>query len=342
MKIKPSNYILEKYPITGQTLMRRLVPAVIANGDIIQSERGETYEILGASMYCENPLDRVSFEKNRKINYPFIICEFLQLVTGNTSLAAVMKFIKGYDAYSSDGVNVDGAYGGRNFIVKDTEGKSQLEQVIAILRKTPESRRAVMTLYDSMDLFGAGGKNTPCTLTYQFLIRDGKLHLICSMRSNDVHYGLSNDLAVNTLLQEYVADMLGVEVGTYFHNVGSLHVYKEIHEKFIARKEIKERHWPSLLPRMAGAFASGDDVHHLMEYIEKFDTVEGDNAYFRLTTDYARDWANMIAAYLYRHDSTPVNSVQSYRWIVDETHRKLMRMWLPVENVARLSGKKDF
>ena len=61
----------------------------------------------------------------------------------------------------------------------------------------------------------------------QFLIRKDKLNLITTMRSNDAYLRMPYDLYTFTMLQEIMADKLGIDVGTYTHVVNSLHIYKK-------------------------------------------------------------------------------------------------------------------
>jgi len=68
-------------------------------------------------------------------------------------------------------------------------------------------------------------KDIPCTNTIQYLVREDRLHTVVSMRSNDAWLGLVHDVFAFTMLQEIVARALGIEVGTYFHFVASLHLY---------------------------------------------------------------------------------------------------------------------
>jgi len=59
------------------------------------------------------------------------------------------------------------------------------------------------------------------------MIREERLHLLAYMRSNDAFLGLAHDIFAFTFLQEIVARSLNVEMGTYKHAVGSLHLYDE-------------------------------------------------------------------------------------------------------------------
>jgi thymidylate synthase len=47
------------------------------------------------------------------------------------------------------------------------------------------------------------------------------------MRSNDAYLGLPHDIFAFTMLQEIMARSLGVDLGTYKHAVGSLHLYRQ-------------------------------------------------------------------------------------------------------------------
>ena len=59
----------------------------------------------------------------------------------------------------------------------------------------------------------------------QFLLRNGRLHLITTMRANDMYRGIVSDVFAFTFLQELMAAELGVEIGSYHHQVGSSHLY---------------------------------------------------------------------------------------------------------------------
>ncbi len=55
--------------------------------------------------------------------------------------------------------------------------------------------------------------------------RGSNLHMSVTMRSNDAYMGLPHDVFCFTMLQEMVAKTLGLELGEYYHYVGSMHLY---------------------------------------------------------------------------------------------------------------------
>lgn len=100
----------------------------------------------------------------------------------------------------------------------------QLRHVVEMLRADPGSRQAVVQVHEPGDT-GKGYPEDPCTLSLQFLIRGGRLHLVVTMRSNDLWLGTPTDVYMFTLLQREMASVLGLHQGHYFHQAGSLHLY---------------------------------------------------------------------------------------------------------------------
>jgi thymidylate synthase len=84
----------------------------------------------------------------------------------------------------------------------------------------------VIQLFNAEDI-ATEHKDIPCTCTLQFFVRNELLELVTYMRSNDVYLGLPHDVFAFTMLQEIVATTLGIDVGSYRHAVGSLHLYDD-------------------------------------------------------------------------------------------------------------------
>jgi hypothetical protein len=108
--------------------------------------------------------------------------------------------------------------------------------VLDELRKDPDSRRAVIHIRELRDGFDL--PDVPCTLALQFLLREGKLNLVVHMRSNDIVLGTCYDVPAFTIMQEVMANDLGVELGSYFHFANSMHVYERHYEMADAARSI--------------------------------------------------------------------------------------------------------
>jgi len=99
------------------------------------------------------------------------------------------------------------------------------DHVLELLRQETDSKRAFVPVFAARDLGDAeGNPDMPCLAGLHFLPRGGRLHMVCSMRANDLDCGLLSDVFSFTMIQEYAAVQLGLELGTYSHFMGSAHV----------------------------------------------------------------------------------------------------------------------
>ena len=112
-----------------------------------------------------------------------------------------------------------GAYGPRT--------RGQYDAMIDRLKADPDSRQAVVTIWNPQWDLVDSKKDYPCTILHQFRIRDNKLNMSVYMRSNDVWLGAAYDFFQFTRVQIAMASVLGIEPGTYAHHVGSLHLYED-------------------------------------------------------------------------------------------------------------------
>lgn len=111
----------------------------------------------------------------------------------------------------------------------DNGGVVQHDEVIAELRRNPESRRAVV-IYTRPSMWKEynvdGRQDFMCTNAVQYLVREGRLDACVQMRSNDAVLGFKNDRAWQQTMLERVAKQLDVPAGRLHWQVGSLHVYE--------------------------------------------------------------------------------------------------------------------
>lgn len=104
-----------------------------------------------------------------------------------------------------------------------------LEKVIEELEVNPDSRQAVISIWNSeIDSEGIGGAfRIPCSIYYQLLIRNNRVNIIYNQRSADVITHFGNDVYLAWKLMEYISKRLNRKTGYLFHNIGSLHSYKK-------------------------------------------------------------------------------------------------------------------
>lgn len=205
---------------TLDDLLRQLYRVLLDCGAPIRATRGANHEIIAVQLELDAPLARLSRSESR--GRPFsALGEFLWYLTKDNQLDFIRPYIPRYKDESRDGLTVHGGYGPRLF---GQRGHDQVANAIAQLRSSPASRRAVIQLFNAEDN-ARRHEEVPCTTTLQFLLRDGALHLIATLRSNDAYLGLPHDVFCFTMLQEMVARVMGVELGRYWHSAGSMHLY---------------------------------------------------------------------------------------------------------------------
>lgn len=103
----------------------------------------------------------------------------------------------------------------------------QLEHVVAKLTADPDTRQAVINLWDPWGDNTPGKRDYPCTVSLVFSIVNDALQLSVFMRSQDVWWGSPYDWFQFSQLQRTVALSLGIAPGRYYHTSVSTHIYAE-------------------------------------------------------------------------------------------------------------------
>lgn len=94
------------------------------------------------------------------------------------------------------------------------------------LEENPSTRQAILPIFTAEDLVHAGGKRRiPCSLHYQFMIREEGLRCLYVMRSSDFLTHFPYDIWLALELQSHLAGLLGCPVGHFTFFSGSLHLY---------------------------------------------------------------------------------------------------------------------
>ena len=103
----------------------------------------------------------------------------------------------------------------------------QLNKIIDELTENPNTRQAVLDIHSASDNNKLRKSRIPCSLSYQFLIRNKKLNIIYNMRSSDFYTHFKNDIWLANKMLTYIAGILKIPVWSLHMNIGSLHIYKK-------------------------------------------------------------------------------------------------------------------
>jgi len=115
---------------------------------------------------------------------------------------------------------------------------------IEVLKVNPDTRRAVLNIYKSIDMMKASeGKEVPCATQAYLGIVDGSLDMTLMMRSNDVVGAFPADAYGFRRLQEYIAGRVGVGVGAYRHYIESAHIIHENDAQWVEQHVRTPQRW---------------------------------------------------------------------------------------------------
>jgi thymidylate synthase len=211
-------------------------------GRQLESRAGSCAEVIGFQAVLTDPLNNWLFIPGRKLSLSYASAEMLWYLSGTNKIDMIKAYAPQYERFAEKNIAY-GAYGYRwafnPGFASFNKGfelnfDNQLEALVHLLRTDPNTRQAIITMWDSGDLIhaiGKGHKDLPCTIALNFFVREGCLHLVATMRSNDSWLGLPYDIFCFTYLQRLIASMLKLELGVYIHQAGSEHIYSTNIEK---------------------------------------------------------------------------------------------------------------
>ena len=134
-----------------------------------------------------------------------------------------------WDQWADEDGSIGKAYGYQmqkkyNFkIGSEIRNIDQVDYVLELLRNNQSSRRIMTNIFDFEDLKDMNLE--PCAYGTQWLVKEGKLHLILNQRSQDMLAANGWNTMQYAALLHMFAQCAGLEVGTLTHNIGDCHIY---------------------------------------------------------------------------------------------------------------------
>jgi len=206
----------------------------------------ETKELLNCTFTVEKPMQRCCFIPGRDGNVFAQVAETLWMLSGSNDLDWLERYIPQCKRWSDDGKTWRAGYGPRlrdwnrrvpsgKYLLDGTfvtDSVDQIAYVVGKINSDPETRQAIISLWDPDSDVVEGSKDYPCNNWLHFIKRDGLLHLNVAVRSNDAIYGFSHvDFFGWSVLQQLVASLTGSGVGTMSWNATSMHIYSHHYGK---------------------------------------------------------------------------------------------------------------
>lgn len=257
------------------TSYKKILKDLLYEPEHISSPRGmEIKEILNCTIEVANPMENLFENEFRSSPQKYIAAELLWYFSGTKSAAFIEQYAKLWTSIKDEQGNVNSAYGNLIFSEKNEHGITQYNWVIETLKKDKDSRQAFMH-YNKPRHQHYDNKDQVCTLQSLFHIRDNKLNMTLTMRSNDAIFGFMTDFAFFSVLQYQVYLHLKetypeLEMGSYTHVSHSMHLYERHYE--LAEKMISKDFKSGRLPLMNESIINENGVWQY-KYDKLFKTI---------------------------------------------------------------------
>ncbi|MBT2385298.1 thymidylate synthase [Streptomyces sp. ISL-11] len=180
-----------------------------------------TFEIVSPTVRIRDPRNRLLPDTCRRTSKGFAFANYLWALTPGADAGQVIAYNARGKAFTDDNGTL--VCGLSQRLIGDDSG-SPLRDLIALMRRDPSTRRAYLGFIYPADLRDEP-RDFSCFGSLQFLHRDGRLDCIASMRSQSLIGVMPYDVILLTMVQETVANELGLRLGSYYHHCGSLHYY---------------------------------------------------------------------------------------------------------------------
>ncbi|HEY3899326.1 MAG TPA: thymidylate synthase [Chthoniobacter sp.] len=183
----------------------------------------------------------------KKLHLKSIIHELLWFLAGDTNIGYLRKNgVTIWDEWADAEGNLGRVYGAqwRSWHTADGRSVDQISDVIAQIRKNPDSRRLIVSAWNPGEISQMA--LPPCHALFQFFVLDGRLSCQLYQRSADLFLGVPFNIASYALLTLMVAQVTGLTPGDFVHTFGDLHLYANHLDQ--AREQLTRT--PRSLPKM--------------------------------------------------------------------------------------------
>ncbi|HXB92068.1 MAG TPA: thymidylate synthase [Puia sp.] len=162
----------------------------------------------------------------KKLHLKSIVCELLWFLRGDTNIHYLKEHgVSIWDEWANAEGELGPVYGKqwRNWEGADGRTVDQITQLIQQIKKTPDSRRLIVSAWNVADLPDMA--LMPCHTIFQFYVAEGKLSCQLYQRSADAFLGVPFNIASYALLTLMIAQVCGLEPGEFIHTFGDVHLY---------------------------------------------------------------------------------------------------------------------
>jgi thymidylate synthase len=179
----------------------------------------------------------------KKLHLKSIIYELLWFLRGDTNIQYLKEHgVSIWDEWADANGELGPVYGKqwRSWEGADGSTIDQIAQVVEQIRKTPDSRRLIVSAWNVADLPKMA--LMPCHALFQFYVADGRLSCQLYQRSADVFLGVPFNIASYALLTLMMAQVCDLAPGEFVHTFGDVHLYNNHLEQ--AKLQLSRQPYP--------------------------------------------------------------------------------------------------
>jgi thymidylate synthase len=183
----------------------------------------------------------------KKLHVKSIIHELIWFLAGDTNTRYLTdNGVRIWDEWADTDGNLGPVYGKqwRSWSTPDGGVIDQITNLVAELKRNPDSRRLIVSAWNPADLPKMA--LAPCHCLFQFYVADGKLSCQLYQRSADVFLGVPFNIASYALLTMMMAQVTGLKPGEFVHTFGDAHLYRN----HLEQADLQLSRQPRALPRM--------------------------------------------------------------------------------------------
>jgi thymidylate synthase len=184
----------------------------------------------------------------KRLHTRSILHELLWFIRGETNVRPLQEVgVSIWDEWADAETGELGPIYGhqwRSWPTPDGGAIDQLAQVLDEIRRSPDSRRLLVSAWNVADMPRMA--LAPCHVLFQFYVAEGRLSCQLYQRSADLFLGVPFNIASYALLTMMVAQVCDLSPGDFVHTFGDVHLYSNHLEQ--ARLQLTRE--PRPLPRM--------------------------------------------------------------------------------------------
>jgi thymidylate synthase len=183
----------------------------------------------------------------KKLHLKSIIHELLWFIAGDTNVRYLQENgVTIWDEWADERGELGPVYGRqwRSWAAPDGQTIDQLKNVIADIKRSPDSRRLIVSAWNPADVPKMA--LAPCHCLFQFNVADGRLSCQLYQRSGDVFLGVPFNIASYALLTQMMAQVTGYKPGDFILTLGDAHLYLNHLEQARLQLTRKPRALPTL------------------------------------------------------------------------------------------------